>query len=159
MELTYNKAYHLRCELALLSGRTVILRALHQSMTYDVWLEGAPSAWSNDRIVAGILQEAKQYCAGGARPLLIPPVRRDFLREPGDMARHVSLRGRVPEWLPMVICMGVLQDEFPVRDQSKTLSVLTVVWFQNEFAPPIDAGVFEQLLVIDWERLATDIDI
>jgi hypothetical protein len=35
---------------------------------------------------------------------------------------------------------------------------LLVIWFQNEFAFPIDPAVVTQLLAIDWETLAADMD-
>lgn len=158
MDLGYSSAYHLRCELSLDSGRTVILRSLHQSMTYAGWMEGVPSADWNDRIVAGSLKDAERQGVEGAKPWLIPPARRDYLRQRGDMAGCQSVRGLAPEWLPMVTCVGVLQDSKPVRDPSKALSVLTVVWYQDEFALPINAAVFELLRSVDWKRLAMDIE-
>jgi hypothetical protein len=151
--LNYNVAYHLHCELDLRSGRRVTLQVLQQWMTYGGWMEGVPSAEWNDRKVEGAIREA------GAKPLLIPPVRRDYLRKPGDMDGHTSFRGRVPEWLPMVTCVGRFQDTRPARDQSKHLSVLAVVWFQDEFAMPIDAGVLEQLRAVDWEQAAEDVEV
>jgi hypothetical protein len=151
--LNYNVAYPLYCELDLQSGRRVTLQALQQSMTYGGWMEGVPSAEWNDRMVEAAVRQA------GTKALLIPPVRRDYLRTPGDMEGHTSLRGRVPEWLPMVTCFGRFQDTRPVRDPSKHLSVLVVVWLQDEFAMPIDAGVLEQLRAVDWEQAAEDVEV
>ena len=113
-------------------------------------MEGVPSAEWNDRMVEGAVR------AAGARPLLIPPVRRDYLRRPGDMEGHTSFRGRVPEWLPMVTCIGRFQDTRPVRDSSKHLSVLVVVWFQREQLPVPDEAGRAALEAVDWERLALD---
>jgi hypothetical protein len=117
-----------------------------------------PSQEWNDRFVEGSLQEAGRSRAEGARPALITPDRRDYLREPGDMAELRSPRDQAPEWLPMVTCIGVLRDTAPARDPSKDGSMLTVVWFQDEYALPIDESVLEQLQSIDRERLAADIE-
>lgn len=151
--LNYNVAYHLGCELKLRSGRRVTLHTLHQSMTYSGWMEGVPWAELNDQKV-----EAAQRIRG-AKPVLIPPVRRGYLRTPGDMDGHMGFGGRTPEWLPMVTCIGHFQDTQPARDPSKHLSILTVVWFQNEFAMPIEPGILEQLQAIDWEQTAEDVEV
>ena len=151
--LGYNVAYHLHCELELHSGRKVTLQGLRQWMTYAGWMEGVPSTEWNDRMVEGTLREA------GERSLLIPPSRRNYLRKPGDMDGHKSFGGRLPEWLPMVTCIGRFQDTRPARDPSKHLSVLVVVWFQDEFAMPIDVNLLEQLQAVDWDQAAEDVEI
>lgn len=158
MDLEYHVAYHLRCQVALRCGRRVTLQSLDQWMTYDGWLEGVPSREWNDGIVAGSLREAERRGAGGARPFLIAPARRGDLREPGDMAGTRAMSDQAPEWLPMVTCVGVLRDLTPIRGASKAGSMLTVLWFQDEYALPIDVSVLRQLQSLDWERLAADID-
>jgi hypothetical protein len=159
MSLEYNSAYHLRCQIALRSGRRVKLQSLHQWMTYAGWLEGVPSGDLNDGFVEGSLRDSERYCIEGAKPILIVPARRDYLRRPGDMGGHRSLGGQPAEWLPMVTCVGVLRDTAPARDRGKDCSMLTVAWFQDEFALPIDESVLEHLQSIDWEQLAADIEL
>lgn len=151
--LSYHTAYHLHCELVLNSGRRVTLQALQQSQTYAGWMEGAPWAEWNDRRVERALRDA------GGRPVLIPPARRDYLRQPGDMHGRPGFRGRVAEWLPMVACVGTFQGTRTARDPSKDLSVLVAVWFQDEFALPIAAEVLDQLRAVDWERAAEDVEL
>jgi hypothetical protein len=85
---------------------------------------------------------------------LIHPVRRDYLREPGDMSDSRS-RGRIPEWLPMIRCFATFESSFPVRDKNCDGSSLNVVWFQDDFAFPI-RDVVSKLESIDWDSLATD---
>lgn len=159
MSLEYNTAYHLRCQIALRSGRRITLKSLHQWMTYASWLEGVPSRELNDGFVECSLRASEQYCLEGAKPILIVPARRDYLRRPGDMEEHRSLGGQPAEWLPVVTCVGVLRDTAPARDRGRDGSMLTVAWFQDEYAPPIDEAVLEQLQSIDWERLAADIEL
>jgi|SRR6185503_3378834 len=158
MELQYDVAYHLRCQLPLRSGRTITLVRLNQWMTYAGLLMGTPDRESNDGCIQRAQQEAQRYCADDARPHLIPPPRRDYLRQPGDMEGLVDSL-HVPEWLPMVTCVGSFKDVRPVRDQDKDLSVLAVVWFQDEFALPILEPALHQLLGMDWDSLARDIEI
>jgi len=157
MGLEYNVAYHLHCQVALVSGRRVTLQSLDQRMTYAGWLEGVPSREWNDRLVESCLRNAGRARGAEARPVLIPPVRRDYLRKPGDMAGLSAMLGQAPpEWIPMVTCIGVFWDTAPARDTSKDGSMLTVVWFQDNYALPIDEAVLQQLQSIEWERLAVD---
>lgn len=153
--LGYNTAHHVHCELNLNSGRKVRLGSLDQWMTYGGWSEGVPSAEWNDRKIKSALQ------ASGSNGILIPPVRREYLRTPGDMEGMTSFRDQVPEWLPMVTCVGRFEHTQPARDRdhSKYSSMLIVVWYQDEFCMPIDTGVMEQLRAVDWERVAYDVEV
>jgi hypothetical protein len=160
MDLQYNIAYHLHCQMTLNSGRTITLEALTQEMTYAGLLEGMPDTESNDWQIRNLLRKAETHCVRGAKPHLISPTRRNYLREPGDMYRAVEwFPHRVPEWLPMVHCIGSFKSVITARDPSRDLSVLVVVWYQDEYALPIQQLAFGQLLSLDWESLATDIEI
>src|SRR5262249_26459539 len=98
------------------------------------------------------------------RPHLISPQRRDYRRIPGDMRGIIEYYRShfpdspppVPEWLPMVRCIGFFDGHITGRNPGMHLSTLTVVWFQDEFAPPIREPALGQLLDLDWETLARD---
>src|SRR5262245_9612650 len=128
MQLEYNVAYHLHCQVVLRSGRAITLEGLHQTMTYAGLLEGTPDAESNDWHMNGALRDPMENSMRGVKPALISPPRRDYLRSPGDMAR-IGSPHHIPEWLPMVTCIGSFKSITTARDSSKDLSVLTVVWF------------------------------
>ena len=89
---------------------------------------------------------------------MIPPERRDYLREPGDMHSEIDSRSRKVEWLPMVRCIGVFSSIRPARDESKDESYLTFVWFQNKFAMPVAQKILDQIKSIQWNELAADIE-
>jgi hypothetical protein len=116
-------------------------------------MEVVRSADWNDRQIEGAMRQA------GPKSLLIPPVRRDYLCVPGDMEGHTSFRGRAPEWLPMVTCIGRFQAPGPARDPSKHLSGLVVVWFQAEFAMQVEPAVLEQPRALDWEQAADEVGL
>jgi len=156
-DLTYSGAYHLHCILTLASGREVVLDRLSQERTYSGLLDGLPHSKSNDRHIEAALKDARALCVSGARPVLIEPTRRDFLRVPGDMVNSGS-RWHVPEWLPQVTCVAQLHSVNPARDHSKSGSALTVVWFQDEFAPPIQDPALSSLIRVNWDELAIDFD-
>jgi hypothetical protein len=157
VELGYNIGFHVHNTITLLSGRDVQLRMLHQRLTYEGWLEGLPSSRENDEMLRSTLKDAQRYCAAGAEPILIQPKRREYHHHPGESFPRRDVAGaRWPEFLPSVTCIAVLQSGQLARDSSKVFSDVTVVWFQDEFALPIDPCVIEQLRALDWEQLATD---
>lgn len=159
MNLDYNLAWHMRCEMMLLSGRSVTLRLLDQVMTYDGLLEGTPNAETNDWYIAAALRAAKPHCIEGASPFLIPPSRRDYLRTPGDMDDLRKERPhRIPEWLPSVRCIGSFVSTMTVREPEKHGSTLVVVWFQDEYSPPFLEPAASALRQLDWETLAADFE-
>jgi uncharacterized protein (TIGR02996 family) len=156
--LRYDCGYHLHCQLLLHSGRTITLERLDQSMTYAGLVDGTPTRSSNDYHIEHTLREAETRRFGVGRPHLIPPPRRDYLREPGDMQRIVDhFPDLVPEWLPKVECVGYFKDVVTARDPDRDLSLLTVVWFQDEYALPIQEPALSQLRELDWESLAVDV--
>ncbi len=110
MSLSYDSAYHLRCNLGLASGRAVILDRLQQED--------------------------------------------DILGSPRGCSESQS----VPEWLPLVTCVARFRDSAPAQDRSKHGSVLTVVWFQDEFATPIVEPALSSLVNLDWDGLASDFE-
>jgi hypothetical protein len=59
----------------------------------------------------------------------------------------------------MVTCIASFNAALPVRDPDKHLSALTVVWYQNEFALPIEQTVLEQLRLLDWDSFAVDVEL
>jgi hypothetical protein len=156
MSLAYDQAYHLHCKLTLITGREIILTRLRQQHTYEGLLEGLPDSEMNDREVEATLADARSWCFEGARPLLIPPERRDFLRVPGDMSSSRS-RGRTPEWLPMVSSIGSFRSS-PARDRAMHGSTLTVAWFQAEFGLPVGQHIVSALANLDWDTHASDFD-
>ena len=55
-------------------------------------------------------------------------------------------------------CIGRFNSLQVARSSSSDFSGLIVIWFQEKFAFPIDPEVVTQLLAIDWEAHAADID-
>jgi hypothetical protein len=157
MDLRYNLAFHSQSEIEFVTGERVVLHALHQWLTYGAWLEGSPSREWNDRIIAGDMRRAETYCPEKAKPVLIPPERRPYLREPEENTRNREFMRKESEWLPMLTCVGVFQGA-PARDKTKHMGILTVIWYQSEYAPPIEAVSAEQLRNLSWVNLATDVE-
>lgn len=159
MSLQYSDAYELRCQLTLASGRTITLERLDQQMTYSGLMEGTPNAKSNNMFINWEFRTAAKQCVAGAEPYLLPPRRRDYCRKPGDMQRLVEARPHhVPEWLPAVRCIGTFNSSVIRRNTQNHMSTLVVIWFQDDFALPIQESSLQQLRSLDWDAVATDFE-
>jgi len=152
------ETYRLPCKVVLGSGRSVTLVAIHQEMTYRGLVEGTPRRQVNDACIRDAIQEARQLCLPGASPVLIPPAKRGYHRRPGDMDKSRSLSGEPAEFLPSITCIGIFDDALPAHDANKDYSELTIVWYQDRYAFPIDKTVVTQIRALEWDTLATDGD-
>jgi len=140
-------------EIDLPSGRRLYLRELRQYLTYEGLLEGLPTAERNKQQIEQVVAKHRDKPYAG-EPYLIRPS-----ETPIDYNRDGrSYPFGTPASLPAVTCIGRFDSLKPARNQSSDLSGLVVIWFQSEFAFPIDSAVVAKLLAIDWEAHAADMD-
>jgi hypothetical protein len=141
-----------RGELTLRSGRIVRVQELRQWRFYEGLLEGLPTVEMNRRGLERILadERGKFY---GADPLVLPP-------KETPIAHDGPYRLGVPASLPGIVCVARLDSPYAARDKSGDFffSGLGVIWFQSDFALPIESGILEQLQSIDWDRYAVDME-
>jgi uncharacterized protein (TIGR02996 family) len=143
--LEYGNGSHNQLQMG---GRRVSLRALRQWHTYWGLLEGTPDRRLNDCLIEDAVAKGRGQ-GQGREPHLIAPSRRDYLQRPGDMAEIDAWYRRPSEWLPTVVCVATF---------TALLSELTVVWFQDEYAPPIEEPTLNELRKLDWQALATQFE-
>jgi hypothetical protein len=128
---------------------SIRLIALHQSLVYSGLIEGVPHEEMNERLIEGSVRDARK-AFGHEEPFLIVPV-----QEPLDIGREYPF-GK-PATIPGVQCIAYFQCLFPTpRDPARAYSAMTVVWFQKQFAMPIDEEVLAKIQAIDWLTLATN---
>lgn len=165
LHLDFDEIYNVTSSLIQDGGRNLTLKYLDQAHTYAGMLEGTPNRKANDWGIETDLKYAAQYRFAMGKPHLIEPERRGYLRQPGDMD-HIRERtsqypaewGRDPEWLPLIRCIGCFFSTTTRKNPKKDMSALTVVWYQNDFAYPIDDAIVDSLRSLDWDRLATDFE-
>ncbi len=158
MSLEYLNAYHCHCSIPLKCGRRITLKSITQEMTYGGLLEGTPTSSTNDAMLRGTADRVRNIPAmGGHVPFLIPPARRDFFREPGDMAR-TQRKTWVPEWMPVITCIGSFESARPVRNQQMHASCLAIIWLQDDYAMPISDAALESIKSINWASYAFDFE-
>jgi hypothetical protein len=131
--------------LVLNSGRNIKLMYLKQELYGEEWVMGYPTRESNRQYMDAYLKETREDY--GVTVHLIKPV-----ETPTAHPESYS-------FLPSVVCTARFRSLRPVADQTKDVSMLVVIWFQEQFALPIDPEIEAQLKALDWESLATDIEL
>ena len=135
--------------LTLPDGPWIELEILYQCHIYSGLLVGYPTASLNQEIIRHELEKKRKET--GTEPYLVPP--RETLRTfPPPTSRSLG----EPVSLPEILCIGHWRSLTPARRPDHDSSWLVVLWFQDEFAFPIDPQVLEHLTGIDWNRLAVD---
>lgn len=129
-------------DITLCGGGTISCKSIRQWRTYAGLLEGLPTRQMNERDIERLLKEERERGWWAGEPYLVPPVVR-------PIEYHRKYPFGDPEALPDVTCVARYVS-YPAE--------LTVVWFQSEFAFPINPQVLEHLQGIDWGRLAIAIE-
>lgn len=133
-------------------GRWLWCGRIEQESVYAGLLEGLPTREMNQRLLDRL--EAR---------LVKEHTRRGFLLiEPEQ--KPIDYDGRypfgTPAALPSIQVKAWLRSPGSAKDGDPNYgSSLVVVWFQDEFAFPIDEKVHEQLVALDWAKLAVDSEI
>jgi uncharacterized protein (TIGR02996 family) len=137
--------------VALRAGnRSIILREFRQWNFYMGLMAGAPTSQMNREWVERLVADERHR--ESQEPYLIQPIERPMQSDEGHP--WPEPRGL----LPRIACVGRFESFDAAKDKARDASELTVIWFQHEFAFPIDPGVREQIRAIDWEKHAHDFD-
>lgn len=124
------------CAFELDQGETVSIVAMHQWPTYVALYAGTPTAEHNDNFISAARKRAAHYTGREDAHVISPPRR----KAPTEFEPHA-------EYLPPVTC-AVSLEAFEKG--------LTVVWFQDHYALPIDEGAAAALRALDFKRLAVE---
>lgn len=131
------------------SGRRVFLEELVQWRTYLGRLVGIPEP---EKMMEQTLIEAGARLPAGSEAV-------QLIRPQSKAVRHVKTRGRGASTvaiLPPVTCAAVLCSHSPARNLDADFSVMTLTWYQEDWALPICPITLRQMLKLDWEALARD---
>jgi hypothetical protein len=128
--------------------KSVLLKSLYQWETYAGLLEGIPSNRLNERIISRALEKAKELCQV-QNPYLIQPEQTLIdLQRPSEFGLSAKL--------PSYICIGELWYHDPIKNQKMDYSTLGVLWFQDEFALPIEEKILRVFESLPWSEVAED---
>jgi hypothetical protein len=128
--------------ITLATGREIQIVQFEQELVYAGLLEGLPTREMNAKTIEHLLEQCR---AGTEVPVfLIAPVQTPI---PYD-GEYVFGE---PARLPSVACVARCQSH--VSDPL-LISSLTIVWFQAQYAFPIDPDVLAQIGKIPWDSAA-----
>jgi hypothetical protein len=140
-----------RATVEHITGRSLHLRSLDQARVYEGLLEGLPTREMNRRHIECLLAEMKSTTSAVH---LIPPVERS-LQMPDDRPYPFG----EPAEMPGVSCIGRFRSNKPARNALLDYSELTILWFQHDFAFPIEAEILQALRQLDWVGLSQDYEL
>lgn len=135
-------------ELALKCDLTIHLDALNQWYTYETVLEGLPTTQMNTRLIEEVLTHERNK---GRSCYLVKPVTKPIKHDPSKRYPFGT-----PESLPAITCVGRFMCHAPARSAKAHGSNLAIIWFQDEFAFPIDPTVLDLMRMVDWKSCARD---
>ncbi len=131
----------------LASGRTIRLLALDQYFTYEGLLLGVPTREMNQEMIDRLIARYVHPAEYGV-PLLLTPE-----QQPLEVPEHRPVHG-TPATLPSVTCIARFNSDGQLGTDD-IWSVLRLIWFQEDFAFPIEERALQQIAEIDWETHAT----
>ena len=144
-----------RYEIKLNCGRNIHLEVLFQYHTYSGLLEGLPTKQLNRDLVNRAQEYAKdKLWLGNVTPFLIQPLESPIPLPNGHRLRENE--ANLPARIPSVACLAEFESYQPAKNPEDHCSYLGIVWFQNEFALPIDPTIEETIRGIDWNAVASD---
>lgn len=135
-----------RGDVEFANGVIASLRSLHQSRTYEGLLDGAPTVEMNERLVASVRERYRGSDRGHDGLVLEPPQK---LLDDGTMNLPSSR-----SLLPRVLCSAWVSRWPGPNDECGDESHLTVVWWQEDWALPIDEQVLAQVRKVPWAGVA-----
>lgn len=150
--------------ITLSDGRRIQLFRLYQRYTYEGTAAGLPTDERN----ANLCEEAVAHArarpwlnAGAPVTLVRPAIRREHARlTPNFLRQWERITGAsaspplyVPH-LPAVICFGCFSSDTLKARPDEFGSRLCIVWFQQQFALPIDPAIEGEIRQLAWEELA-----
>jgi hypothetical protein len=139
-------------QIDLQTRRTIYMHSLQQSQIYAGLLEGLPTRQMNRRIIDNALAEERKKTWAG-EPYLVPPP------EVPIEYPHGKYPFGEPASLPPVLCVAYFVSLAAAMNENCDASCPNLIWFQGDFAFPIDPAVLNHIRSLDWERFAMDFEM
>lgn len=154
--------------IRLIDGRDIHLSHLYQRHTYAGVLAGLPTHEKNNQRCQDAIEEARGdvRLTGNAPVTLIPP-KIEFCGplNPKSVAPLQRLTGSnvtsplyYPK-MPPIICFGSFSSDVIKSRPDDFGSHLCIIWYQADFAMPIDPAVKREIQALAWEELAAGYEI
>ncbi|WP_344589521.1 hypothetical protein [Actinomadura vinacea] len=128
---------------------TLRLTSIEMRMTYGGWIEGLPTARTNDAMLE---RAAKRAGERFGRPVYVVPPERST-----DDDSSWRFRGQPAEFVPAVECMGLFEGPpTPRAEGDWWTTMLAVVWYQRATDRVIHPDAVARMHDLPWDELAQD---
>jgi len=104
----------------------------------------------NNRIIRDAINEAKRILDFGNLHFIVP-VQTPYKVENDNTNREFAS-------IPEVTCVAELYHYDVFRDMSKTFSAVGILWFQDNYAFPIDSNILDKIIEIPFSKICIEFD-
>lgn len=136
--------------LIIENNKEVTIKRIKQWHTYGGLLEGIPTDKMNARIIERTKIDAKEFSRMEEIYLIEPK------QEPIDYDGNYRFGN--PAALPGVTCIAELWHNDVFRDTDKMFSSLCIIWFQEDYAFPIDEEIVKAIKKIPFSKICGEFD-
>lgn len=137
-------------KLIIEGTKEVTIKSIKQWHTYAGLLEGIPTDRKNKGIITQTIKEAKEF-SGIKEVYLIEP-------EQKPIPYYRKIRFGNPAALPEVTCIAKLWYHDVFRNKDKMFSSLCIVWFQKDYAFPIETNILNAIKEIPFSKICGEFD-
>ena len=140
----------MKSKLVIESDKEVVVKSFYQWETYGGLLEGLPNDNMNRRIIEITKDRAKDFVF----------MEEIYLIEPKEAPIHYEGKYPfgTPAALPGITCVAELWYNDVFRDKEKMFSSLCIIWFQEDYAFPIDEEIIEKINGIPYSQICGEFD-
>lgn len=156
-DIKLSRYFYYQSTLTLDSGRKIYLTNLHQSRTYANVIEGIPRYSPEDasQRFAILSQQHDPLYLLDQTPVPLPIS--------ASYAKDLSLLPNLYS-LPPITIVARFESSSPAQKPGETpdsleCSALNFLWFQQNFAMPIDDQICSKLKAIDWDHHAKNLGV
>ena len=136
--------------LIIKTNKDVTIKSIKQWHTYGGLLEGIPTDKLNERIINRTKKEAKEFSG----------IEEIYLIEPKQ--KPIDYDGKYPfgnpASLPGVTCIAELWHNDVFKNTDKMFSSLCIIWFQDDYAFPIEEDILNKIKEIPFSKVCGEFD-
>tara|TARA_Y100000815_G_C12973061_1_gene361197 strand:+ start:92 stop:517 length:426 start_codon:yes stop_codon:yes gene_type:complete len=136
--------------LIIETNKNVTIKRIKQWHTYGGLLEGIPTDKLNERIINRTKKQAKEF-SGMEEIYLIEPK-----QKPIDYDGKYPFGN--PASLPGVTCIAELWHNDVFKNPDKMFSSLCIIWFQEDYAFPIEENILNSIKEIPFSKICGEFD-
>jgi hypothetical protein len=139
-------------DLIIETNKEVSIKSMIQWNTYSDISAGIPTDQFNEQIINWAKQSAKEF-SRMEEIYLIEPKQTPI---PDDEEFHFPFAK--PASLPRVTCVAKLWHDDVFRNTDKMFSSLCIIWFQEDYAFPIDQDILNKIKEVPFSEVCGEFD-